>query len=337
MDFWYALANKEAPGTGDDVYIELSDLETTKFDIAAFLTDDNNTFRGTILFPKLRVNGYSINIADPGAVVERGFDFVGEDYKLFENKYFAYNEDVVESGETEKTITLSPAAIEYASGKYVFRVLRVRSGVVSELTEDTSSPYADDTWRYSAGDVIVQGCEVGDIIKVYYVANTAYTTTWTDNDADPYLLLAEYAEIRLKVGTDTRIYRLQSVSIDASLERTDYKEIGNSEVVQTGATGSAVTISLNRFAETMTLEQILAGDNAYPYIDPRNFAENIQMQVLIYEDKEHTSFKVGYLMKNITPTAIGTSQAVEEYGERTTELECDNMRISTELTDLAFV
>jgi hypothetical protein len=336
MSFWYDLANKETPGTGDDIFVELSDLTTTKSDIAAFLTDDNDTFMGTVLFPKLRVNGFTLNVGDPDAIVERTFDLVGEDYKLFEEKYFAYISDTVETAETIKTITLSPAAIEFASGKYIFRVLRVRNGAVSELEEDATSTYDNNSWRYSTGTVIVQTCEVGDLIKVYYVADTAYTTTWTDNDVDPDLLLAEHCEIRMKVGTDTRIYRLQSIGVDVSFDRTDYKEVGNSEVVQTGVTAKTVKISLDRFAEDMSLEQILANDNTYPYIDPREFAEDIQVQILIYGEKEHTNFKIGYLLDNISPTAIGTSQDIEAYNKRTVALECDNLRISTDVAELAF-
>jgi len=335
MAFWYSLANKTTPGTGEDVYVDLDDLSTPKSDIAAFLTDNDNTFRGTILFPKLRVNGFSINIGDPDAAIERSFDLVGEDYKLFDEKYFAYNSDVVETGETEKTITLSPVAVEYASGDYVFRVLRVRAGVVTELTQDEATPFADNTWRYDAGDVIVQDCLVDDLIKVYYVSSTAYAMTWTDNDVDPDLLLAEDVEIRMKVGSSTRIYRLQSLGIDVAFERTDYKELGNSEVVQTGVNSKTVTIALNRFAEDMSLEKILASDTAYPYLDPRTFAENIKLQILVYGEKEHTNFKIGYLITNITPTKLGTSQAVEAYNQRTVSLESDNLVISTDIDDLA--
>jgi len=335
MAFWYSLANKTTPGSGEDVYVDLDDLSTPKSDIAAFLTDDDNTFRGTILFPKLRVNGFSINIGDPDAAIERSFDLVGEDYKLFDGKFFAYNSDVVETGETEKTITLSPVAVEYASGDYVFRVLRVRAGVVTELTQDEATPFADNTWRYDAGDVIVQDCLVDDLIKVYYVSSTAYATTWTDNDVDPDLLLAEDVEIRMKVGSSTRIYKLQSLGIDVAFERTDYKELGNSEVVQTGVNSKTVTIALNRFAEDMSLEKILASDTAYPYLDPRTFAENIKLQILVYGEKEHTNFKIGYLITNITPTKLGTSQAVEAYNQRTVSLESDNLVISADIDDLA--
>ena len=330
MDFFYALANKENPASGGlDNSVDLDDLVETQTDIAAFLTDDNATFRGSIWFPGLRVNGFSINIGDPDATIERSFDLVGEDYKMIDGKYFAYQKATAVGAST--AIVLSPAAVEIASGDYIFRVLRVRSGVVSELAETTD-------WTFVSGTntLTVTGGVNGDVIKVYYVSATAYTTTWTDNEDDPDLLLAEYAEIRLKVGTSTRIYRLQSVGIDVAFDRADYREIGNNAIVQRGVNKKTVTVALDRFSETFTLEDILASDNTYPVINPADFAENIQMQVLIYGEKAHTNFKIGYLITGLSPTAIGTKQDVESYGNRTCSLESDNLKISDDVTELVF-
>jgi hypothetical protein len=329
MAFWYDLANKATPG-GAPYDVDLDDLVETQMDIAAFLTDDNATFRGTIWFPGLRVNGFSINIADPAATIERTFNLVGEDYKMIDGNYLAYQSHVATI--PIEVVTLSPAAIEYASGDYIFRVLRVRSGIVSELEEGVGA----NQWSYATGDVTVNDCVALDLIKIYYPAATAYTTTWTDNDVDPDLLSAEYAEIRLKVGTSTRIYRLQSVGVDVAFDRADYKEVGNSEVVQRGVNNKTVTVALNRFAEDFALEDILANDTTYPYIDPTNFVENIQMQIKIYNEKAHTNFKIGYLISGLSPTTIGTTQDVEAYQQRTCNLESDNLKISDHETEIAF-
>lgn len=124
MAFWYDLANKETPGSGEDRFINLDSLKEVKFDIACFLTDDDNTFQGSIWFPKLRVNGFSLNIADPEAIIERNFDLIGEDYKILDKKYFSFQKATA-AGAT-LNIVLSPVAIEYASDTYIFRVLRVR-------------------------------------------------------------------------------------------------------------------------------------------------------------------------------------------------------------------
>jgi hypothetical protein len=333
MAFWYDLANKETPISGGlDNSIDLDDLVETQTDIAAFLTDDNSTFRGSIWFPGLRVNGFSINIGDPDATIERSFDLIGEDYKMLDTKYFSF-EKATASAPGNKVVVLDPVAIEYAAGDYIFRVLRVRAGVVSNLEEGSGT----NQWEFAApATLTVHDCLVDDLVKIYYPSDTAYTTTWTDNDVDPDLLLAEYCEIRLKVGTSTRIYCLQSVGIDVAFDRADYKEIGNSEVVQRGVTGKTVTVALNRFAENFALEDILASDTTYPYIDPRNFSEDIQMQVLVYNEKAHTNFKIGYLITGLSPTTIGTTQDVEAYQARTCNLESDNLKISDDISELVF-
>jgi len=337
MDFWYALANIADPASGGlDESIELEDLTSTMCEISAYLTDDDNTFKGTIWFPKLRVAGFSINIGDPNAIVQRKFNLVGEDFKILPAKYFAY-QTATNSVPGIETIKLSPVAIEYASGQYVFKVLRVRAGVVTELTEDTTPTYDANSWRYATGDVIVQTCLAGDIIKVYYPAATAYTTLWTDNDVDPDALFAEDCAIYMKVGTSTKIYRLQSVGIDVTLDRTDYKEIGNEEVVQTGVKGKTVTVKLDRYNEGFSLETIMATDTTYPYIDPRDFTDTIQLRVEVYKKVLGVStFAMGYLIKELSPTALGTSQAIEDYNKMTNSLESDNIKISSDLTELAF-
>ena len=331
MAFFRALANKEDPLSGGlDESVTLDDLKSTKIDIAAFLTDDNATFSGTIWFPKLRVNGFGINIGDPEAIIERNFDLIGEDYKILDEKYFSFEKKTA-SIATE-IVALDPAPIEYASGEYIFRVLRVRSGVVSELEKGTGA----NQWSYAAGDVTVNDCVATDLLKIYYPSATAYTTTWTNNDSDPDFLKAEYCEIFMKVGTAGKIYRLQSLGIDVAFERADYRELGNSEVVQTGVKNKTVTIALDRFSENFALEDIFAGDPAYPFINPRDFVDNIQVQVLVYGEKEHTNFKIGYLMTGVSPTAIGTTQAVEDYNKRTASLECDNLKISDDASELVF-
>ncbi len=336
MAFWRALANKEDPASdGLDNSVDLDDLKTPMGEFAAFETDDSDTFVGTIWIPKVRVGGFSINIADPDSIIERSFDLVSENCKELIGKYFSFEKKTV-STPGDETVDLDPVPIEWASGKYIFKVLRVRGGAVSDLVEDDSSPYGDNTWRYSAGDVIVQDCLAGDIIKVYYPSDTAYTTTWTDNDVDPDALEASFCEIYMKVGTSERLYRLQSLGIDVTFDRADYKELGNSEIVQTGVTEKAVTVTLNKYAEDLTLETILAGDTTYPLIDPDNFSENIQIIVKVYGEKEHTNFKIGYLITGLTPSTYGFTQAVNEYQNKTTALISDNLKISDDESEIVF-
>jgi len=337
MAFWYDLANVVTPTGGDPHSINLDSIKTTYTDISAYLTDDNGTFTGTIWFPKLRVSSFTLNIADPDAILERSINLVGEDYKILDGNYFAYKTQVV-SAPGEEVIDLTGLApVEFASDQYIFRVLRIRAGIVSDLVKDSTGVLAN-SWSYNiAGKlVIVKDCLASDRIKVYYESATAYTTVWTNDDVNEKALLAEYCEIFIKFGTGTRVYRLQTVGIDVAFERADYKEIGNSEIVQTGVKNATTKIALNRFTEGFSLEDILAGDTTYPYIDPSNFKQTIQLMVKVYKEKEHTNFKIGYLMNNISPTAIGTSQATEDYNKGTTSLECDNLLISDLVSEIVF-
>jgi len=339
MDFWYALANIADPAsTGLDNSIDLDDIKTKTFDITAYLTDDDNTFVGTMWFPSLRVNGFSLSIGDPDAAVTRKFDLVGEDFKFLVGKYFNYD-TVTMTGSGSKTVTLSQTATQWASGDYIFRVIRSRAGVATVLTEDDSSAYADDTWRYTAGTVIVQDCQDGDIIKVFYPSATAYATLWTDNDVDSDALFADSCEIYMKatVAAGARVYKLQSIGIDVSFDRTDYKEIGNKEIVQRGVKSKTVKVDLDRYNEGYSIETILASDTAYPYIDPRDFADDIQIMVKIYSDSTHTVFKMGYLITGLSPTAVGNSQAIEDYNKQTNSLESDNIKISSDESEIAFI
>lgn len=334
MSFWYDLANKETPASGDNHYVTLNDLADKRCELAKFLTDESDVFLGTLYLPNVRVNGFSINIGDPDAIVERSFDFISEKFRIIDSNYLAYNSATVISQGNE-VITLNPTPIEYAAGKYIYRVLRVRDGVVSNLAEGTG----DNQWSYATGKVTVKTCKVDDLIKVFYASDTPYDTLWTDNDSDPTALLANYCEIRMKVGTGdaARVYRLQSVGMDVSLDRTDYKEIGSNEVVQTGVKTKTVTISLNRFNEDFNLEKAFAGNTAYPDIDPEEYAENIQIQILMYNDNAHTDFKIGYLATGMTPTTDGFSDAVEEYMSKTNTLEGEALKISDDIDEVAFV
>jgi len=336
MDFWYKLANINIPeSAGLDESIDLDDIKAKFFDITSVLTDEDiaTTFRGTIWFPKLRVNGFSINIGDPDAIIERNFDLIGEDYKILDEKYFAYNRYAA-SGAGDKTITLSPVPIEYASGDYIFKVLRVRGLETTELEEGSGS----NEWALTPpASLLVKTCEDGDIVKIYYIAATASTVpAWSPNDIDPDYLQAKNVEIYLKVGSgaDERVYRLQSIGIDVSFERTDYKEIGNPTVIQTGVKSKTVKVTLGRMMEDFIVEEVLRGTSAYPYIDTRNLAEDVVLTIKIFEEETHDTFLMGYKITDLTATTISSNQPVEDYAKQNNTMEADNMVITKDESEL---
>jgi len=336
MDFWYKLANINIPeSAGLDESIDLDDIKAKFFDISSVLTDEDiaTTFRGTIWFPKLRVNGFSINIGDPDAIIERNFDLIGEDCKILDEKYFAYNRYAA-AGAGDKTITLSPNAIAYASGDYIFKVLRVRGSTTTELEEGSGS----NEWALTPpATLLVKTCEDGDIVKIYYMAATASTVpAWLDNDTDPDYLQAKNVEIYLKVGSgaDERVYRLQSIGIDISFERTDYKEIGNPTVIQTGVKSKTVKVTLGRLMEDFTIEEVLRGTSVYPYIDTRNLAEDVVLTVKIFEEDTHDTFLMGYKITDLTATTISSNQPVEDYQKQNDSMESDNFLVTNDESEL---
>jgi len=326
MAFWYLLANKEDPETGDDHFIDLDDVKSKRIAISTFCTNENDDFIGTFWSPRMRLGGFTINIGDPEAIVERSFNLVGEKYAMIRDNFVTYITDTVETGEDDKELLLVNP-VEYKTDKYVLQVLRIRSGDVSAIYEGTG----EDQYEYNSGTkvVTIHDCEIGDFVKVYYVTSDVLDT-WENNEDDPDFLLAEYCEVYMKVGSGEteRTYRLQTVGLDVSFDRTDYREIGNSEVVQTSSKAETVKITLDRFVENLTLEAILASNPALPLIDPDDFADNIKVLVKIFKDKEHTNFGIGYLATDLSPTAINNAQAVEDFAKRTTSLEGATLKIS---------
>jgi len=75
FDFWKQIVNKPKVGT---TLITLEDFKTAAFDIAAYTTDDvGQVYRGVMLYPFMRTSGFSLNIGNPDATIERTFNFVG--------------------------------------------------------------------------------------------------------------------------------------------------------------------------------------------------------------------------------------------------------------------
>jgi hypothetical protein len=327
MEFWNKIANN----TGS---VELGDFKTSKFDMAAFLTDDNDVFKGTLYLPNLRVNGFGINIGSPDASIERNFDFLGEDYQILKENYLAFEKvTVATSAPSDEVVVLSPVPVEYADGKYILRVARIRAGVTSILVEGTD----DNEYSFAApASVTVRDCEYGDIIKVYYVSATASETIWANNDVDVPVLSADCADIYLKVGVGdaAKMYRVQSASMDITFDRADYREIGNKDIVQTGIKSNTVSIKLGRLLEDFTIEEALASTTGYPLIDAREFSDEISIIVKVYEDNTKTTFKMGYKAVGLTPTALANSTPVEDYTTMDTTLEGESLIISSSEGDM---
>jgi len=345
IEFYQKIVNNEAKGdTGEDA-IDLNDFKTAYFDICAFLTDDDGTFKGTILYPSLRTSGFSISIGDPQAIIERSFDFVGENAKQLrgDNAYWIYVKEEVNTGElttgNDFIVDLStrePAEDPNTADKYMQRIIRVRSGSSSELTSDAYS------YNATAQELTIADALVGDVYKIWYTSATVPATTFALNNSDPAGIIADSAEIYLYVpasaeqaGSDDYVYRLQSITLDVSFDREDLREIGNSEVVQRGVRDKTVTVTLGRILEELTVEEILSGQgSSHGIIDFSKLSDSVALLVKIYEDNTKTTFKYGFYASGLSATEIRAGVSTNEHVRRDNTLEGESLKISADITKL---
>ena len=231
IEFWQKLVNNEdIGGSSDSTGITLDDFKSAYFDICAYLTDDDGAFKGTVYYPSLRTSGFSITIGDPQAIIERSFDFVGESAKILQgdNEYLIYQKHTAGSGD-DTEITLDVTAIENpdVSGTYMLRVTHydVSAGTTVELDVGASG-YTENATTVT----ITATIETGDMIKLWYTASTIPTATdmFVNNDSDEVALIGDSVDIYLYIpatatdpDSDDLIYRLQSVTLDVTLDRED--------------------------------------------------------------------------------------------------------------------
>ena len=312
LSFFNKLANK----ADDNDTIELTDFAASTFDICSYMTDDADTFKGTNWIPKLRLSGFSINIGSPTALIQRNFDFVGEDWINWQgdNKYLIYKEKEVESGDLgsggDVEITISdPVAVEDPDDEvYIIRVVRIRDSVATELSA------ADADYAYDTGTLTIEDCEADDLIKYWYTATTyiAGETPFTSNTTDLPAIQADSVSIYLETGN--YVYRLKSANIDVRLTRQDEGEIGNTDIVQRGIGEKTVTITLDRNLEDLTIEELIAGQTTdYGKLDIRKFTDKLTIRVKLFSDNNKGTFLMGFKCGNLAPSEIRGGTSVGNY------------------------
>ena len=339
MEFWRQLANT----TLVDTTVTEDDFETTQVDIAAYETSADDTFLSTVWYPNLRVAGFGVNIGDPDAIVERSINLVGEDENTLQgnNKYLIFLLDTTCVGASHTIIIGSGAWSTYpdpvvdpdhsGDDTYILKLVKVTAaGVASELEITT-----DYTYNLGTKTITIPGSAASDTFKVYYSATTYISgaVPFTDNDLDAAGLLASYCSIYLE--TSTYVYKLQSVAVDVTFDRTDYKEIGNEEVVVRGVRDTTVRVTLGRFLEEWTVEEILRGVVAdYGKIDVREFLDNLSLTIKIYNNANKDTFLIGYKFTNLSPTGMDQGVAVDDYANQGITLEADNFLITSDENEL---
>lgn len=328
IEFWQKLANMPS----NDYEITLADFKTAMVDICGYKTDDSGTFEGTVWYPKLRTSGFGINIGDPQAMIERTFDLVGEDEIILQgdNQYFMYKKFTAVGGSNETfTVIPEPTLDPDVSGAdgYFLRVLRVSGGTTTELTYTTDYTYNPTTYVLT-----VLSTTAADVIKVYYSSDDYLSgqTVFTNNDTDAGGISADCASIFLYVAADNYVYRLQSVGIDVSFDRSDYYEIGNKEVVSRGIRENTVRVTLGRMVEAYTIEEVLRGQVAdYGKLNPREFGSANTLRVKVYGNNTKNTFNIGYKMTNLAPVTLDEGVPLNDYNTRTTTLEGEDLTISS--------
>ena len=340
IEFWQKIVNTEVLGNVGENAITLNDFKTPYFDILAYLTDDDSTFRGTVYYPALRTNGFSVSIGDPQGMIERSFDFIGESAQIWQgtNKYVIYGTKTVGSGDdNEIDLTAkAPVVDPDNAGVYMLRVVRVTSAGVSTVLATTEYSYSNSTKILTVTTVAT-----GDVIKYWFTSATAPATQFALNDVDVAGLLGDSASIYLyipssgKPSSSDYIYRLQSVTLDVKLDREDLREIGNKNVVQRGIKNSTVTVTFNRILEQFTIEEVLRGEVAgFGKIDVEKFSDDITLIVKIFSDNTKSTLKYGFLATGLTATSTKAGASVNEYTKAETVLEGENLSITCDATVL---
>ena len=311
--------------------VEFTDFKSSAVDIVGYKTDDDGTFLGSVWYPEMRISRISLNIGDPESLIERSFELVGENEILLQgdNKYFIYKKFTA-SGGTPETFTISnPSATADPdnSGQYLFRVLRVRSGVTTELTYSTD--YTFD------GTTLSINTEANDVIKVYYSASSYISgeSIFTNNDSDDLALDAKGVSIYL--ATSNYLYRLQSVSVDVAFDRFDIKEIGNANIVDKGVRDITTTVTLGEILEDYTIEEVLRNENSgYGKIDLSKLSDDFSLIVKIYSDSNKSTFRMGYKLTDLAPTGIDNTVDLNDYVKRGITLEGESGFITNSESDL---
>jgi len=288
VEFWQKLVNSSTLGANGETGITLSDFKTPYFDVCAYLTDDDGTFRGTALYPGLRCSGFSLTIGDPQDMIERSFDFVGENAKILkdDNKYYIYGRHEAGSGGDDEIDLSAKAPVENPenAGTYMFRVVRVRAGVTTELTRTTDYSYDDGTKVLT-----ITSIQASDVIKYWYSSGTAPDTQFTLNDSDVAGIVGDSVSIYLYIpgsgspSSSDYIYRLQNVTLDVRFDREDIREIGNREIVARGVRNNTVTVTLGRILEQFTIEDVLRGSDL-GVIDVQNLSDEVALIIKIYDE-----------------------------------------------------
>lgn len=332
MEFWQMLANTSAA----DTTITEADFKETMIDIAGYKTDDNAAFLGTVWYPDLRLQSFSLNIGDPEAYIMRSFNFVGEDEIILQNanKYLIVREMTAVGAASNEAFIISDGGSTYPnpvmdpdnSGQYLLKVVHYDLSATTSTELEVTTDY---TFNGTTTATILRATGTGDTLKFYWSAGTYITggDIFTNNDGTSSIS-ADSCDIWLE--TSQQVYKLQSLGINVGLTRSDYKEIGNSKIIQRGVKETVSTITLGRILEAYTIEEILRDKTGLSYglINPRNFADDIALKIKLYTDNTKDTFAMQYSFTNLSPTNLDAGVPLDDYVTAGNSLESDNFTVT---------
>jgi hypothetical protein len=341
IDFYLALANKAAMPSGG---LQLSDFDDSLVDIISVGKDKfGGTMEQTMWLPKLSLNSLAFNIPDADSRIERTFDLGGDFFKILKNanKIFMQKIYTVPSGYSTSAWTQvisdpAPVLDPNVASKYIQRVLRVRSGVTTELELTT-----DYTWTNGTTTLTILSATTGDIIKVAYTTGSFgsggdYTTL---NDVDLCYINADLVKVTLESaaqGVELELDRLTSLNLTATLNRISEGVIGLREKLLKNVESYAVTVALNGRIKDTPIEDVLMGQagTSFGIIDPDLFKTDLVLRVYVYEDSTKATFKLGYKITGLAFADTTDNADANNFWQSAVNLASDNMLISDQEADI---
>lgn len=319
--------------------LALSDFDDSRVDFYLPGKDAyGGTLEQTLWLEKMSLDSFNLAI-NAEAKLERTFNLSGDYAKILKsgNKYLIFTTDDAPSGTSGNyTIDVSdPAPVQIpGSSNYILKIVRIRSGVATELVVTTDYTYSNATKL-----ITILAATTADHYRVWYSA-ASYGSAGDPtalNDADDYFISAESVTITIDDGVHAAVEltKLTSASIAATLNRITESVIGDTEKVLRDVEDYDVTISLEGFVKEPTIEEALAGQagQSYGLIDFSDLGE-VTVTIKVYEDSTKSVFKIGYQSTGLSFADGSEDWTANEFASVPINVNSDNLLITADIGNL---
>lgn len=321
--------------------VALSDFSSAKTD---FYVPGKSAYGGTLeqtyLLEKLVLDSFTINI-NADQKIERSFELSGNAYKTLANanKNLIFKTNDAPTGTTGAyTITLSdpaPVVNPNLAGVYLLRVVRVRSGVGTELAITT-----DYTWTNGTTTLTILSATAGDHYRVWYSSGSYGSAgdPFVLDDVNDYFLSAENVTVTIDDGTHAAITldKLKSLSIAVTLNRLKEAVVGSTEYGINEIESYDAKVSLSGMVKNSSIQEALAtqAGQSFGMID-YTLLSSVDVVVKIYSDSTKTSFLIGYKVTGLEFDDDSQSTAANAYADESVNMSSDNLLITESEVKLA--